>query len=154
MRKRWLIAIAATLGALHGAWCGTQVYGQTDPRFSWCPVSGAVMYELVWASTARTVDGVTPIGGTWNFAGRLLVPAAPDPSVGVPVVSLATGKTHFFSVRAQDSTGAWSALGNEVCVRVGGAAPACPLFLPVGTTCDETTGPRLPAPSIRIRATP
>lgn len=146
-----VLEILVALGAL---WLLSAVTrAQTDPQFSWCPVSGAVMYELVWAGTARTTDGVTPIGGTWNFAGRLQVPAAPDPKVGVPVVSLTNNRTHFFSVRAQDSAGRWSELGNEVCVRVGGGAPACPTYLPVGTSCEDIPG-KLPMPSIRIRRIP
>lgn len=147
-----LSLLVAAIAALVWAFASL-AFAQTDPRFSWCPVSEAVMYELVWAPTARTTDGVTLVGGSWNFTGRLQVPAAPEPSVGVPVVSLPTGRVYFFSVRAQDKTGAWSDLGNEVCVRVGGAAPACPPFLPVGTTCEDIPG-KLPMPSIRIRRMP
>lgn len=144
-----VLEILVALGAL---WLLSAVTrAQTDQRFFWCPVSGATNYELVWSTLPRTTDGVTPVGGTWNHQGRVVVPA-PAEGGTVPAIQLTNNQRYFFSVRAQDAT-AWSGLSNEVCVRVGGGAPGCPTYLSVGTSCEDIPG-KLPMPSIRIRRIP
>lgn len=141
-----VLAVLTLLGLLFAA---SQARGQTDQAFSWCPVPEATEYELVWSETARTSDGQTPVGGSWNFTRTLRMPA-PAEAGTVPAIQLTNHRRYFFSIRAKDAT-AWSGLSNEVCVRVGDKAPACPAFLPVPDGCEGGTGPRLPTPTIRIR---